>query len=226
MEQATPDVNATPAQPQISQPAVGQSEDFKARAEQLEREKQGILNDLRQEREKRQALEQRVQAPTPTGNSAANPELDQILSPYINPLKQELEAMKMERARQNVNKYIAKMEKIDADDVPNSSVWKELLAVAEEYGVRGSSPEHEARLAYELLQKRRAEKAAQAQNADAQRANAIQNQAPEAARGVQPPTAGVKRVSASEVGRMTPEQYQALLLDAKKNGYKIEYYKE
>jgi hypothetical protein len=225
MENQTPE-NAGNAQPQISQPTVGQSEDFKARAEQLEREKQGILNDLRQEREKRQQLEQAVRTPSPAAPAVANPELDQLLSPYIAPLKQELEAMKAKEDRRNAAKYIAKMEKMDPDDVPNSSVMTELLAVAQEFGIRGSSAEHEARLAYELLQKRRSEKAAQVNNAEAQRANVIQNQMPESSRGVQQPSAGVKRVSAAEVGRMSVEQFQALQADAQKHGYEIQYYKD
>jgi hypothetical protein len=227
MEDVTPEVNNISAQPQTSQPPVGQSEDINALKAEYERKTQGLINDLRQEREKRQQYEAALRTPTPAAPAVAN-EVDQALaqSDRLRKMEADLAAERRAREEERVYKFIAKQEKMDPDDVPNSLVFKELLRVAEESGVRGNSMEHEARIAYELLQKRRAEKVAQAQNAEVQRTDAINSQAPEAARGVQTPSAGVKRVSAAEVGRMSVEQFQALQADAQKHGYEIQYYKD
>jgi hypothetical protein len=149
----------------------------------------------------------------------------QKLAPFQEKL-QRVDAMERELQRERVNKFIAKQEKMDPDDVPTSNVWKELLDVAQQYGVRGESPEHEAKLAYELLKKRRMEKASAEAAKERERDSAIVSNQPEPSRAAAPSGSAVRKVSAKEIGRMSVEEYQALLRESAKAGIALHITKE
>jgi hypothetical protein len=95
--QATPEVATPPA-------AGNQAADLATRVAELERQSEGRLRDLQEERRKRQELEQRI-APAPAPSAVPHAEEDvvqdevaKVLNPYLAPVrKQAAEAFKMQQ---------------------------------------------------------------------------------------------------------------------------------
>lgn len=136
--------------------------------DEWDKEKKGILNDLRSEREKRHqleekntALEQRLavieeslttagedgESPQDRVNRLANDPDGYISDHLVNfeetrlkPLQQEVEMLKIDRSIEKGLRWVAKQMKKDYEDVAGSDVENELARVTQEMRARGIVP--------------------------------------------------------------------------------------
>ena len=136
--------------------------------DEWEKEKKGILNDLRSERDKRHqleekntALEQRLavieeslvsagddgESPQERVNRLANDpdgyissHLMQFEEERVKPIRNELEMMKIDRKIERGLRWVAKQEKKDYEDVAGSELENELARVTQAMRARGIVP--------------------------------------------------------------------------------------
>jgi hypothetical protein len=230
------EVNGTPVTPEVSKPAdtaptpapqTGNSEDLKAQVEELKRQKEGVLRDLQQERERRKAVEARQSAPSQPVNAGVAPS---DADPVDHLLRTKFEEMYVQRRtaeedERATTQFLAKEFGIKPEEVPSSPVLKDLQQIVSEYGIRGNSMLNEARTAAELYQRRQSTKAAaeaaQKAKEEADRTANIQQQSPEPTRSVAPASNTVK-VSRADIAKMTSQDYSRMLNDAKAKGISIQ----
>lgn len=137
-------------------PSPGTSEEANARLSELERQNKGILNDLRQERERRQELEARLAAvPTPPSSvpqQDVNPgnELAAIVNPVVAP---QINALRDEIKTMEAKAFLAtKMGKPWAELESDQDFQNKLLATHKRYGVSGDPYTATVRT-YELMKR-------------------------------------------------------------------------
>lgn len=210
MEEVTPQTNTAP-------PTAGNSSeqvDWKARVEQLEKEKQGIINDLKSEREKRHAYE-RAQAAAALPNSVNPP------SPAYDPAQVAEAIVTQKLEREKAVRWLARQEKVDPDDIDSAPVMTELQGVIQKYNLQGLPISSGVQTAYKLLlQEREAANKAKAVT-EATRDNTIVSQ--QTASSVSVPPAGSKlvKMSRDEIKKMDWREYQAMKEKAAKSGEQI-----
>ncbi len=145
---------ATSTPPVVIPTSTGNLDESQARLAELERQNKGILNDLRQEREKRQELEARLTAiPAPSSPAVQNGdvnngnELGAVITPYVTPVVNELES------RLEAKSFLsAKTGKTWAEIQQDGALTQKLLDVAKRYGVSGDPYTATVR-AYELMKR-------------------------------------------------------------------------
>lgn len=136
--------------------------------DEWEKEKKGILSDLRSERDKRHsleeknsALEQRLavieESLTSAGEDGENPQdrvnrlaqdpdsyignhLVQFEETRLKPLQQEIEMMKIDRKIERGLRWVARQEKKDYEDVSGSELENDLARITQEMRARGIVP--------------------------------------------------------------------------------------
>lgn len=144
------DSNSQP-QPEAAPVVAGPSAtELQAQLDEIKKQSEGRLRDLQQERAKRQEYEARLaSAASPAENPGVKEdELGQVLKPYIAPIAQELEAMRLEKAQNYlVEKTGKQWHEIEADH----ELQDKLGQVIRKYGVTGNVYDKTTR-AYELMQ--------------------------------------------------------------------------
>jgi hypothetical protein len=128
-------------------PAGPSMEEVKAQMQaEFDRTREGLIRDLQQERSKRQELEQRL---SPPASSPANKdvsqddELGRVLNPYIQPVRQELEATKAQLAQYEQDKamgYLSEKTGKTREAILNDTVFQQrLVSTAQKWGLRGNT---------------------------------------------------------------------------------------
>jgi hypothetical protein len=157
----------TQATPEAAPPAsTGQQIDYAARAAEIQRESEGRLRDLQEERRKRQELEQRLASipvsPTvPPAEMAVEPQDDvaKVLNPYLAPIKKQAEeALKLQKElmaqkqREDAIQFLSERTgKTRAQLAADSGLLERLDKVAQKWGFVGSF-DQVARKAYEAME--------------------------------------------------------------------------
>lgn len=220
----TPEVNsnvqATPEAPSQTSTGPNLEEQYKARVAELERQSEGRLRDLQNEREKRQELEARlssVQTPVSspvTQDVGQQDELGKVLNPYISPaIAQAQQAAKEARMvmeqyqRDQALRYLSEQTgKHPKDILADTAFQQKLQATASKWGVSGSIVEQTQR-AYELMQL----EDLKAKEADRARAAAVASQQTMSG-GVVPQSSGAsaKKLSLAEFNAMPASQYDEM----------------
>lgn len=210
-EENVTDASASSPAPTSEGTPTEDAAQLKARIDELERAQKGMLRDLQSEREKRQALEAQAQSsPAPAGQSgpASDDPVKDVIQPYLKPYEQEIQILKQQQEISRAVKYIAKQEKLDEDEVINSSQFKELVEVAKRYNLRGMSPLDEAKAAYKLREAEKRSKEEAEKLAETQREAAISSGAT-VSTGQPLVNKAVKSFTRAEIGAMTLDEYKA-----------------
>lgn len=176
-------------------------EKLKAVNAELERKSQGLLNDLKSEREKRQQLEAgKTNPPAPVGNPVVDP-VNKLIVETAMPAIQR--AIAYEKAKA----FVAGKAGVDPDDVEGTEVWKETVAEAQRLGLSGA-PDRIAKTAYQLVQQRKeAEKKAK-EEAEKQRLAAINGNATvSTSTNAAPTSSGSKTITNKELEKMSLADY-------------------
>lgn len=193
-------------------------EELMAQKAELERQSEGRLRDLQEERRKRQELEQRLSS-VPASPAAQNPGVEQmdevakVLNPYTGPIDRKAsEAYKMaqemyaEFQRNSALSYLAQktgksVEQIQSD----SNLQQRLDATARKYGFTGTLSEV-ARKSYEVMELEdfRAQQAEKARAAQAASQASLPAGAPPA------PVSNSREYSADDFNRLAPREFDQL----------------
>jgi hypothetical protein len=141
------------------------------RLKSLEREKRGILDDLKNERQQRQAYEKRLEDLEKTLNSAANePEVNdpqsevnrlaqqpkeyivEVVKPLIEEAQKEIRELKIAKQFDRAYTWLAKQEKKDVDDLYGSDIEKEIVRIFRDHGMTVMDPVDGTKAAYKIYQ--------------------------------------------------------------------------
>lgn len=208
-----PSSNTQAASAAPATPAAPTAEELQARLAELERQSEGRLRDLQEERRKRQELEQRLSPPAP---SAAQPdvqddEVAKIVAPHIRrhvePLAQELESLRLEKAQN----YLVQKTGKNWDSIENDRAFQDkMLQVVKKYGVSGNIYDKTVR-AYELmeLETLREKEAERARAAQVAQNTSLPSGAPPA------PVTNQTSFSAEEFNRMPISTFDAMSKEGK-----------
>lgn len=194
--------NASPVPPG---PTVAE---LQAKLDEAQRQSEGRLRDLQQERAKRQELETHISS----ASSAAKPdvthdELGQVINPYTAPIAakadaalKELEQLRLEKTQAYLaNKTGKTWDQIEAD----KSFQDKLNSVIRKYGVSGNVYDMTVR-AYELMQL----EDLRAKEEERQRAETAGTVASlPTGTGVIAPSTSSKKYSADEFNAMSPREF-------------------
>lgn len=206
--QAPPEVAAPPS-------AGTNADDLAARVAELERQSEGRLRDLQEERRKRQELEQRIQ-PVPASPAVQNPGVEQdevakLLSPYIAPIqRQAQEALKMQQEmaaraqeEQALTYLSEKTGKNKAQLLADVAFQEKLSKVAQKWGFVTGSIDERTRKAYEAMEL----EDFRAQQSEKVRAAQAASQASLPAGNPPASVSSGKEYSASEFNGMAPSEF-------------------
>lgn len=211
--QATPEVAPPPA-------AGNQAADLAARVAELERQSEGRLRDLQEERRKRQELEQRVSSvpaspavlPAEQGVEPQD-EVAKVLNPYLAPIrKQAEEALKIQRqleAQQREEAAIRflseKTGKTKAQILADTAFQDKLQKISQKYGFVGNVDDVVKRT-YEVMELEdfRAQQTEKARSAQAASQASLPAGAPPAS------VSTSKEFSADEFNRMSSGEFDKL----------------
>ena len=207
--QATPEAQTPPA-------AGNQAADLTARVAELERQSEGRLREIQEERRKRHELEQRMTSvPAPSAEVAqpdvTNDEVAKVLNPYIAPIrKQAEEALKFQQelmARQQEEQALSflseKTGKNKSQLLADVAFQEKLNKVAQKWGFVSGSIDERTRKAYEAMELEdfRAQQQEKARAAQASSQASLPAGAPPA------PVTGGRRMSAAEFNALPPREF-------------------
>lgn len=153
------------------------TDNLEDRLKSLEREKRGILDDLKNERQQRQAYEKRLEDLEKTLNSAANTPEDtdlqaevnrlaqkpkeyivDVIKPLIEAQENKIHELQVARQVERAYTWLAKQEKKDVEDIYGSEVEKEIARISKDRGLNTMDHVSGVKAAYEILQLERMRK--------------------------------------------------------------------
>lgn len=211
-------------QPPVTPAATGPNvAELQAKIEELERQSEGRLRDLQNERNKRQELEQRVTPPasSPANQDVSGNELDQVIAPSVErrlaPVMQELEELRREKALQHLSSKTGKT----ADEIlKDTKLQEKLIATARKFNLVGNTYDVTTR-AYEImeLESLREQQAERTRAAQAASQSSLPSGAPAAS------VSGVREYSPEDFKKLPAKEFDALYASGslKKVGDKIVY---
>lgn len=204
------------------------------RLKALEREKRGVIDDLRAEREKRQQYERRLEEMEKVLNSAANePEaidpqsevnrlaqkpkefILEVVKPELERRDQEILRLRQEKRFDQAYQWLAKQEKKDTDEVYGSEIEQDIARITKEHGMGMMDPLEGTKAAYKILQTERRIR----EEEEAKRNQAISNNSTHTVQN--PSSAGTRSFTRAQIAAMSPyefEQNRAAILDAQAKG--------
>lgn len=146
-------------QPPVPPVSTGPNVDeLQARIAELERQSEGRLREIQNERAKRQELEQRfsVAEPSPAPQADVNnDEVAKLLSPYIAPIKKEAEVLKSKLAmyeRDKALEFLSSKTGKSKSEIENDTKLQERLSgIANKWQIQGDLIQATQR-AYELME--------------------------------------------------------------------------
>jgi hypothetical protein len=200
-------------QPPVPPAATGHNVDeLQARIAELERQSEGRLREIQNERAKRQELEQRyvvAESSTAQQADANNDELAKVLSPYIAPIKKEAEVLKSKLMQYERDKALAFLsEKLgkSKNDIENVTKLQERLSgIAQKWQVQGDLVQATQR-AYELMEL----EDLRAKQIDASRQQQVASVASMPAMTAPASPAAAREYSVEDFNRMSSSEFDAM----------------
>lgn len=216
------DVPAPAVQTPAAEPTV---EELKAQLDQERREKQGMYNDLKSERARRQELE-RTQSTAGQSNGANDlgPQATDKVVDVVKPIYEEVASIKAQTQREKALTWFARKEKLEVEDpeqVLSAPSFKELQQVISDYHLGNMPIMDGVKAAHELLTVRRERAAKAAQAAEGERDKVVSSQQTNPGVGAPQAPSKVVRVSRSDIAKMSTSDYASLRDRAAKAGETI-----
>lgn len=199
---------------------------YEERIKQWEKEKKGILNDLQEERQKRQSYEQRlavIESSLASAGSEDGETVEQKVQrlanqpdEYINSriqeydesrvkvLESEINNLRNDRQIERALRWVAKQEKKDYEEVSGSELEEELARVTLDMRKRGiipTDPFEGTKQAYKILLEERKEK----EEKEKERDQTIENNRTETVQT--PPRTGTHRWTRAQIAEMSPKEF-------------------
>lgn len=187
-------------QEQVVAPTSGDTEDLKRRLDELEKAKNGILEDLKNEREKRQRYEEELSRrplPSVAVNQTEVKHVEEdpsafvtdlatsgrravrdTVAPMLKPLMESNARLEATLEEERAANWLAKQEKRDADEIKSDAeLVKRLQGTMSKYGINKGSLTANVQTAYALMKRDEKEDADAKAAAEASRNRAISDNA-------------------------------------------------
>lgn len=213
-------------------------ENLDERLKSWDREKRGLIDDLRKERESRHSMEKELEeirtalnsaAETPEDNTnqakvnrlAQDPDgyiqgqVSKILDETVKPLRDEVAALKWERKFEKAYQWLGKQEKKDVDEIYGSEIESEIVRITKENNMTMMDPVEGTKAAYKILKQEQREK----EEAEVKRNETISQNSTSFVRN--PSSSGSPRFTRAEIQAMSLPQFEKnkeAILEAQRNG--------